>query len=140
MNSNRHAGSGNSGKTAIVALDGALKSGVRISSSNMHAVAQCLVQVMRVIRCIQLDIRYSFGYEPLHIVPDDIDKIGQKVGPVRIKAIGDAVLVARNQKVRRSGDGHLKRPARITFQERQFVSAEVTALSQLAAGSESNAR
>src|SRR5262249_30726071 len=76
----------------------------------------------------------------LQIVSNDVDEIGQEVGPVRVKAIGNAVLVTRNQKVRWSGHCHLERPARIAFQERQFVSAEVTALFQFAAGGESNAR
>jgi hypothetical protein len=131
---------GDSVKTGIISLDGSDEFGIGITACSQHAIALLGIQIVRVVRRIELDITDALRNQPLDFTANDFDEIGQKFRSSRIRAIGDAFFIARDKKVGRSRQSDFEQAGRPLLQKREFIGSQVSLLFQFSTGRKSDAR
>ena len=90
---------GNSFQAGIVTFDSLFELGIRIAAALLHSLAKRGIEIVRVIRSIELNVGRSFGCQPLDVVADDVHEIAKEVRIRRIETVGDACLVAGDNEI-----------------------------------------
>jgi len=118
----------------IVGRDRFNKRKVRIDALFSHLSAHVAVNVVRILRGIQLDIRDAFIGKAADFAPDDGNEFSEQIGSCRIDGVRDSRLVACQHEDGGTWNGHLDGAGSVRFQEAEFVRGDPADLAQLAAG------
>src|SRR5262245_36252661 len=99
MNGQRQVAPLDAFQTCIVSIDANSEFVIRIAPGSSHHVATSVVEILRVIRRIELDVGYALLGEPLNFTANNFYQVRQKLRSRSIKLICYAFFVARNQEV-----------------------------------------
>src|SRR5579883_967438 len=98
---------------------------VRIASLLCHCLALPRIEIVRIVRRIELDVAHALGHQPLDFVANDGHQIAQQVRMLRIESLGQPPFIARHHEVGRGRQRDLERSGRVFLQERQFVRGQL---------------
>ena len=85
-----------------------LERAVWIAAGNLHRLPVLRIEIVRVERRVDLDVRHAVADEPFDFVADDRREIRQQRFAILVDAIGDVELEAGRHEVRRRGHGDLE--------------------------------
>jgi hypothetical protein len=130
MESRDYAVARHFGDRAIVGGDSRLKLLVRVATFGAHALALPGVEVVGVIRRIELDETYAFGHQPFDFITHNRHQVREQGRGRRIESVGDTALIARDDEIRRRRQRNLERPLGGALQEGQFVGGQFARLAK----------